>query len=73
MKHWNKISEVEELILVVAFSDISNFSKIVNGMTNIETFAFLQKYRDLAESFQLIPKFLWNLGQVSTNERKLSD
>lgn len=49
MKHWNKISEVEELILVVAFSDISNFAKIVNGMSNLETFTFLQKYRDLAE------------------------
>ena len=50
MKFWNQISEVEEHILVVAFSDISNFAKIVNGMSNIETFAFLQKYRDLAES-----------------------
>jgi len=49
MKHWNQISKVEERILVVAFSDISNFAKIVNGMSNIETFAFLQKYRDLAE------------------------
>jgi len=49
MKFWDQISEVEERILVVAFSDISNFAKIVNGMSNIETFAFLQKYRDLAE------------------------
>ncbi len=50
MKHWNQISKVEERILVVAFSDISNFAKIVNGMSNIETFTFMQKYRDLAES-----------------------
>ena len=50
MKHWNHISGVEEHTLIVAFSDISNFAKIVNGMSNIETFAFLQKYRDLSES-----------------------
>ncbi|NQV19324.1 MAG: hypothetical protein HQ534_12380 [Armatimonadetes bacterium] len=50
MKHWNKISKAEECILVVAFSDISCFAQIVDGMTNLETFTLMQKYRDIAES-----------------------